>query len=141
MTIMTTAAYRLAASSMASPGCTLPPKPFQRPWPNPRFFMPSKIRVGSRTKARVRSLFDTILMILRDKDKNIYVYHIIVTRADRVAVGRLYIKGIGSQYPGTFNSLRPGDGMWRQTSWSISVQIMGSRLLRAKLLRTPMLTY
>ena len=65
-----------------------------------------------------------------------------MTRADRVAVGRLYIKGrVGSQYPGTFNSLRPGDGMWRQTSWSTLVQIMGSRLLRAKPLHAPILAY
>ena len=45
-----------AASSMLSPGCTFPPKPFHSPAPNPRFFMPRRTRGGCTTSTRVKSL-------------------------------------------------------------------------------------
>lgn len=52
--------YRLAACSMVSPGCTLPPKPFHLPAPKPLFFIPSKTIPGRRTTTKVKSLFVNI---------------------------------------------------------------------------------
>ncbi|ETE58586.1 Chromatin assembly factor 1 subunit A, partial [Ophiophagus hannah] len=45
-----------AACSTVSPTCTFPPKPFQRPAPKPRFFMPSRTRSGCTTSTKVYSL-------------------------------------------------------------------------------------
>lgn len=51
-----TTAYLLAASSIVSPGWTLPPKPFHLPTPNPLFFIPSSTLPGWTTSTRVSSL-------------------------------------------------------------------------------------
>lgn len=45
---------------MVSPASTFPPNPFHRPWPKPRFFMPSKTLACSRIRTRVSTLFATI---------------------------------------------------------------------------------
>lgn len=51
-----TTMYLLAASSIVSPGWTLPPKPFHLPTPNPLFFIPSSTLPGWTTSTRVSSL-------------------------------------------------------------------------------------